>query len=307
MKNTCLLIICGLLFMALVSAPGSHSQPLKIRIWKEIRLQTGQMSDKTRLRAFSVSQRGDFYFADEGLNRIFRTDSLGRMMREVGGFGWENEQFDGPRDIWGENALDVFVADYNNHRIQRYNRKLEFIASYVNDPNRDERLQFGFPVAVTYSNFNELFIAEAENYRILRFDMNGQPTQSFGDYDWGQGSLEQPEAICMGDKDEIFVADGTRQAIVRFDYYGNFLQEITHADMKRPGNLAFGNHFLFAVDDATNRIFVFDNQGEHLVDFHPSFATDSADGESRLDIAVANNVLFILNCSSGIIYCYKIE
>jgi len=229
------------------------------------------------------------------------------MMREVGGFGWGNEQFDGPREIWAENALDVFVADYNNHRIQRYNHKLEFIVSYLNDPNRDEKLQFGFPMAVAYSNFNELFIAEAENQRILRFDMNGQPVQSFGDYDWGAGSLEQPVAICISDKNEIFVADKARQAVVRFDYYGNFLQEITHADMKRPGNLAFGDRLLFVVDDATNRIFVFDNQGDHIVNFHPSFATDSANGNSRLDVAVANNVLFILNCSSGIIYCYQIE
>jgi len=308
MKKTHLLTtLCGLFFMLLATAPDSDGQSLRVRPWKEIHLQPELMGPKTRLRAFSRSQRGDFYFADEGLNRIFRTDSLGRMMREVGGFGWENEQFDGPRDIWAENALDVFVADYNNHRIQRYNRKLEFIASYVNDPNRDEKLQFGFPVAVAYSHFNELFLAGAENHRILRFDMNGRPVQSFGDYDWGAGSLEQPAAICIGGEDEIFVADGTRQAVVRFDYYGNFLQEITHADMKRPGNLAFGKHFLFVVDDATSRIFVFDNQGEHIVHFLPSFATDSAAGGSRLDLAVADNILYILNCSSGIIYCYKIE
>ncbi|MDQ7052666.1 MAG: hypothetical protein Q9P14_07185 [candidate division KSB1 bacterium] len=72
---------------------------------------------------------------------------------------------------------------------------------YENDDGLDQRLQFGLPVAVTFSRFGELFVIDGENQRILRFNANGEPEQSFGDWDWGDGRLEEPVAICLNDRD----------------------------------------------------------------------------------------------------------
>jgi hypothetical protein len=77
MKNTCLMRIGGLLLWMLFLASSGHAQSLKIHPWKEIHLQTVQMSPKTHLRAFSVSRRGDVYFADEGLNAFFAPTAWG--------------------------------------------------------------------------------------------------------------------------------------------------------------------------------------------------------------------------------------
>ena len=43
-------------------------------------------------------------------------------MFALGGFGWETEQFDRPRDISARTGLEVFVADFNNERIALHQR-----------------------------------------------------------------------------------------------------------------------------------------------------------------------------------------
>ncbi len=300
-------ILWGMLIICSIASPKpAFSQPVAFKFAREISIQIPNLAPKSRFRAISVNEQGEFYLVDEGLNRIFHLDARGRLLREVGGFGWGNNQFDRPRDIWANNGLDVFVADYNNNRIQRFDRNLNYVSSYQNDANLDPQLQFSLPVAVAFSRFGELFIAEAENHRVLRFNQEGQPEQSFGDFDWGAGTLEEPVALCISEKDEVFVADAMRQGVVKFDYYGNFLQEIRHKDLSQPGALVTENDDLFVADELEHEIFVFDTQGNFIVAFKPSQNAKPAARESFLDVAVLKNILYILDSMTKTIYCYQI-
>ncbi|MFQ5632760.1 MAG: NHL repeat-containing protein, partial [bacterium] len=199
-------------------------------------------------------------------------------------------------------------ADYNNHRIQRFDRNLNFVSTLVNDTSRELRLQFGFPVAVAYSRFGEIFIAELEHNRILKFDINGNPVQSFGDYDWGAGSLEEPVQIGISGKDAIFVADAMRKAVIKFDYYGNYLQEFPLDDFTSLDAIAVSSGYLFALDARKQRIFVLTTDGELLTDFLLDSGLPAKDPASNgLDIAIAGKMLYILDGAAGVIQCFHLQ
>lgn len=298
--------MCGLLL--LFCAPPAAGQAPEIRFLRTIRIQPPPGGSPSRFAALSANSRGDLYVCDISAQRVFHLDPDGQVIREVGGFGWNDEQFDRPVDVWAQNALDVFVADYNNHRIQRFDRNLNFVSTLSSENGQDAALRFGFPVALAYSNYGELFIAGREHNRILKFDANGTPVLSFGDYDWGAGAIEEPVDICVGKGDEVWVADATRKSLVRFDYYGNYLQELKVAQITQPARVAAAGDDLAVVDAATSRVFLLHTAtGEPTEVVFKTHLAAPAASEMLLDVAVAQNVLYVLEGISGEIVCFQLS
>ena len=76
-----------------------------------------QLGDFTSASAFSVSPSLHIYVSDSQTNEITKLDSIGNAIKTIGGYGWDENSFDNPVDIYA-NVLQVYVADKNNNRIQ---------------------------------------------------------------------------------------------------------------------------------------------------------------------------------------------
>ena len=171
-------------------------------------------------KSLSVDLSGFIYLADTGNNRIFKFSSDGELVKSIGGFGWEKEQFYTPVDIFASSGLDVFIADYDNQRVQRYDKDLNYISSQYSDENWEERFRFGYPKSVALSRHGDLFILDGENNRLLKLDSFGEPELSFGDYSEGKGMLLDPVQLAISPADGIFVTDRQANKIFVFDYFG---------------------------------------------------------------------------------------
>ncbi len=215
----------------------------------------------------SADLNDNLYIADTGNNRIIKYHLAGNTFRETGGFGFGNEEFDRPVEVWAGNGLDVWIADYNNRRVKRYDKDLNFIAAFSADPASETALQFGYPAAVTLSLQGELFLADHDFNRVLRFDIFGAPIASFGDFSSGEGQLERPAKLLATRNGEIWVSDSLRHALMRYDAYGNFLGQIGGGVLHQPAGLAEWQDKIFAADRGRHRIFVFDKEGELLAEF----------------------------------------
>lgn len=171
--------------------------------------------------AFDVDINGSYVVADGARNTLRLYGKDGTLIAETGGSGWGDGQFDKPLGVWARNGIDVFVADYGNHRIQRFDRRLAFISSYATRDrvNSDER--FGFPTSVAVSRLSDLFICDGENSRILKLAGMSKFERTFGGYDAGKGRLTRPTHISIGPGDRLYVQDANR--IVVFDTFGNYL------------------------------------------------------------------------------------
>ncbi|MCA9743284.1 MAG: NHL repeat-containing protein [Deferribacteres bacterium] len=295
------------LLLILIPPYLGFAQSLHIIPQKTITIADPANAKMSKYGAISVNTQKEIYITDIALNRVLRLDADGTLLRETGGFGWEAEQFDRPVDIWAQNVLDVLVVDYNNHRIQRFDRNLNFVSVLANDASRDARLQFAYPVAVAFSAFGELFIAEQEHNRILKFDAGGQPVLSFGDYDWGAGSLQEPVDLTISAKNELFVADAGRRAVVKFDYFGNFLQEMRHDAFAYIEGLAVAEGHLFVLN-ATSlpRLLVLTLTGEPVAEFDLNNVLKSKAARAG-NMAIMGKSLYVLDSASSLIHVFEIK
>ena len=166
--------------------------------------------------SFYINPAGYIYVTDIDTDEIFILDTLGNNIDFIGGYGWNESAFDTPVDIFAD-ALRIFVADKNNHRIQRFDKNLNFIFEVSTRESEIEEERFGYPLSAVISNLGDIFILDSENSRIIKFGLFGNFIQNFGGYDYGSYSLEQPKQLAVSMQNNIFVID--KNQIIIFDAY----------------------------------------------------------------------------------------
>jgi hypothetical protein len=183
----------------------------------------GQIGSFRDASAFYITSAGFFYVTDKNSDEVFMLDTLGNKLKDTGGYGWTESTFDQPVDVFAT-PLNVYVSDKNNHRIQRFDKNLNFISQlYTRDnPNTDER--FGFPLSCVTSNQGDMYILDSENKRIIKFDNFGQFVQNFGGFDAGAYALSNPKKLAVSPENNIYVLDDKK--LIIFDQYGNGLKII---------------------------------------------------------------------------------
>jgi len=259
-----------------------------------------------------VDPDGNLYIADTGNNRILKCSQRGELLRETGGFGFDKQQFDRPVDIWAGNGLEVLVVDYNNHRLERYDKDLNYISSYYSDELQNESLQFGYPAAVSFSTNGEIFLADHEFDRMLRIDAFGKPKSSFGDFNWGDGRLSRPAKILITSRREIFVSDSTAEAIMEFDYYGNFVRRLGEGIFRDPAGMTEvriaknkDNHLLVA-DRGNHRVVALNRHGEILLALG-KMGKAPEQFLAPTDVAVFDNRVFVLDTENNRVQIFELK
>lgn len=257
-------------------------------------------------QALAINNEGHLFIVDTGNNRIVKFDRAGKVILTVGGFGWESEQFDRPLDVTAKTGLDVFVADYNNERIERYDKELNYLSSFTSNQTLAENLKFGFPTGIDISKHGELFICDNENNRILKVDAFGNPALSFGDFNWGAGQLQAPVKIEISRDDKIYVSDKKAAQIVVFDYYGSFITRFGKNVLNEPNGLAWANNnLLFVADTGNKRIVVFDKDHRHIFSWGASGEKLGA-FQAPVDVDTIDEKIFVLDAGSGLIQVFKL-
>jgi DNA-binding beta-propeller fold protein YncE len=179
-----------------------------------------------------VDVAGNLFVLDGSIATITLYDRNLQRGAAAGGPGWEVGRFDQPAGIWARNGLDVLVADYGNHRIQRFDRTLSFISSFSTreSDNPDER--FGFPTDVALSRLGELFLCDSENNRIVKVNSSNRVETTFGGFGGGEGRLQHPLQIEIGANDWVYVLDPPR--VIVFDGFGNYLGRLSEGLLLQP-------------------------------------------------------------------------
>ncbi len=167
--------------------------------------------------------------------------------RQIGGQGWGNDEFDNPSGVCARNGIDIFVADYGNHRIQKYDRTLTYAATFYTREDEDPARRFGYPTDIALSRLGDLFICDSENARILKVNRSSQVDRSFGGFDAGRGRLFAPRQVEIGARDFVYVLDKGR--IVVFDTFGNYIRELGPGLFSKPSCIFADKDQVLVLDD----------------------------------------------------------
>jgi DNA-binding beta-propeller fold protein YncE len=188
--------------------------------------------------SFDITTSGFIYVTDKNTDEIYKLDTLGTVLKYAGGYGWDDGLFDDPSDVFA-NPLSVYVCDKNNHRVERFDKYLNYVSQlYTRDSDtRGER--FGYPLSCAVSQQGDLYILDSENKRIIKFDLFGKYVLNFGGYDAGKYTLSDPLKLAVSPNNDIYVIDDKR--IVVFDQYGNGLSIINSGENLKGINIIFSN------------------------------------------------------------------
>ncbi len=170
--------------------------------------------------SFYINPAGIVFVTDNTTNEVYELDTLGNVIRFIGGYGWDIYAFDDPVDVFAD-ALRVLVSDRNNNRIQRFDQNLNFIFQFDGENIDVEEQRFGYPLSAVASNLGDVFILDSENTRILKFDLFGNFIQTIGGYDYGSYTLNQPKQLAISMQNNLYVIDGNE--IFIYDNYGTAL------------------------------------------------------------------------------------
>lgn len=171
--------------------------------------------------------------------------------------GAGNGEFDHPRGVTLHND-EVYVCDCYNHRIQVFDRDLNFVRSFGS--HGSGRGEFDAPVDVKFDNFGNMYIADCYNERVQVMNHVGYVVHVLG----GQvgGVLGRPSALHIVDKC-VYVSDCSGHRIVVFDISGPFVTSFGRRGPKM-GELndphcitSCADGYIYVCDHWNNRVQIF--------------------------------------------------
>ena len=169
-----------------------------------------------------VGTQGTIYVLDADENKVSLFSNLQDAPKTLGGFGWSSSSFDKPTGV-ATDGVNIYVSDFGNHRIQRFDREFNYISSLSTRDTSDISSRFGYPLDIALSEIGDLFILDGENIRVMKFNSQGSFERAFGDINAGKGKLQNPMKL-MATNYRIFV--GEKNKILVYDYFGNYLGSV---------------------------------------------------------------------------------
>jgi tripartite motif-containing protein 71 len=184
-------------------------------------------------RALAVDHRGDVLIADTGNDRVLTVSRSGETVREFGGFGWGDGEFDSPSDLAVYPGFYVYVLDEGNRRVELFDADGDFVEVVVAE---DEA---GSPVSIAVGQAGEILLVDADSQAVLARSQFDEVLAPIGRFGSGAGGLARPRGVAWGPGRRIAVADAGRNAVVVFDEFGSALYSLSSPDTLDPGDLVF--------------------------------------------------------------------
>jgi len=180
----------------------------------------------------SVDSSGNYY-----LNNNFTLPSPGRPViqkfnssfvqtAEWIGSGGFALGANGPMGIGINTGNDVYVADTDNNKIQKFTSTGTWIYTLTPGPTPGA---FSSPKDVATEATGKFYVADTGNSRVIKYDADGTyrwtiglPTPTTGGPTPLPGSTPAPYGITVASDNKIYVADAGYHRIQRFDANGNY-------------------------------------------------------------------------------------
>ncbi|MBI3125405.1 MAG: NHL repeat-containing protein [Ignavibacteriales bacterium] len=252
----------------------------------------GEIGSFNSAGSFSINPYGIIFVSDDLKNEITKLDTLGNVIKTIGGYGWDNSSFDCPIDVFS-NVLNVFVADKNNNRIQLFDKDLNFLSQLSTQESGDERFSFRYPTSVATSNQGDFYVLDSDNQRILKFNLRGEFISEFGGIEAGEFRMTNPVKFCLDDNFNLLAIEGN--SLFVFDQFGNGKKKLSLPVTAKNINSLFS--WITLVD--AKSVVVFESNNDFTAPLK-SIKLDLA--EEIVDACVFKSKLYVLTSSAIFIY-----
>jgi DNA-binding beta-propeller fold protein YncE len=257
------------------------------------------------------------FISDRGRHQIINIPEINGKpaAKTLGAEGSGVKQFNQPAGIFVDQALRIYVADMDNHRVVRTDdmsgKNWTTLGSKGSNPK-----QFDQPAGVHLDAKNRLYVADMNNHRIVRMDdLTGKNWTTFGtkgkvqSNDPAKLKFYRPTGVFVDSQQRIYIADMGNSRIVRID-------DMTGKGWTTFGSIGTGTKQFTGptkvVVDQANRIYVTDFGNRRVVTFDDmtgkNWSPTVNGGASKLSLLAPTGIslqttggVFVADMSSHII------
>jgi DNA-binding beta-propeller fold protein YncE len=288
MKLVYIGFLAGLALVGLIVIPIYAATPPFLLQWGSFGMGNGEFNNPAGVAVSGTT----VYVADSFNHRIqkFTVDVAATFVISwgtTGITGTANSQFNTPSAVAVDSAGYVYVADTNNHRIQKFDSGGNYSTQWgALGPGNSE---FNGPCGIAFGS-GWIYVADSQNNRIQVFYPTGAFSTTWGTPGTGNGQFNKPIGIAVDSFGDVYVADSDNNRIQKFDSGGTFLTTwgmtgtLTGQFIRPTGVAVDSSYNVYVVDSGNNRIQVFGSFG----DFRTAWGTyGSGDGQFVLVSGIA--------------------
>lgn len=264
--------------------------------------------------AIATDSSANLYIADSGNNRIQKFDSSGNFIRKWGKndctSGTGNGEFNVPYHVAIDASNNLYVADYSNNRIQKFDSSGNFSAKWGANGGDgtagSNNGEFSGPVGVAVDGSNNIYVFDVGNLRIQKLTSAGVYVTKWGGWGTGDGQFYNSggESIGVDAVGNVYLADQYHNRVEKFDTNGNFLakfgsQSTANGEFYEPWGISIdpsGN--IYIADTANHRIQKFSSN----MAYSGKWGKNGGDGTSGTGNGEFNKPTSLVFDSSGNIY-----
>ncbi len=196
---------------------------------------------------------------------------------QLGSSGSGNSQFDNPNGLAIDSEGNIYVADRNNERIQKFNSAGSFLAQWGSAGSGNGQFASNNgAVDIAIDPSGNVWVVDRGNFRVQKFSNTGTYLDQFGSSGSGNGQFDNPNSIAIDADGNIYIADRNNERIQKFNSAGEYQTQWGGAgsgDGQFASNngavdLAFDNDGnLWVADRGNSRAQKFSNTGTFLAKF----------------------------------------
>ncbi|MBI4054951.1 MAG: hypothetical protein HY402_02335 [Elusimicrobia bacterium] len=263
----------------------------------------------------AVDEYGFLYVTDAKENRILEIDPKGLIRGTYGRKGEGLGQLKKPSGLWAATPRILFVADSDNHRIQRLEIQ-NIQKKRPLSPNPRTRIFLKGPLQRVHQGLREflleqegdLWVAESKGHRAVHLSSGGVVLATLGESAAGwlgserkkEGHLDSPQDVRKTEEGKLYVADTGNRRIQVFGPDGKWLSafgpRLGPVNLQEPVALAWDPAgFLYIADPQGKQIIRTDPSGNFLNSWGPSpYPSQTLQKPLSIDVD-ANGYVYVLD------------
>ena len=222
-------------------------------------------------RGTAINNKGQMIVVEGDGTCVSVLTPEGEKIRRFGTQGSGNGQFSGAFGVTVDKDYYIYVADYGNHRIQKFNSEGEFVAAVGGYGSN--QLQFIYPVGTVHNHRgNNLYVADQCNHRIQVLTTDLKFVRSFGTQGSGNGQFQNPLNIAIDDANNLYVTEYSNHRVQVLTTDGQFLRTFSlkanGQELKRPWAIAIdSSNTVYVSENRPYCVSVFTSLGDYITTF----------------------------------------
>jgi subtilisin len=187
--------------------------------------------------------------------------------------GIGNGEFKAPNDLAFDSTGNLWVTDFENNRLQKFNPKGEYLSQFGQAGESNGQLKS--PRGIAIDSEGNLWVVDRGNNRVQKFNSKGEYLSQFGKKGSGNGQFGSPSDIAIDPSGNLWVVDQGNNRIQKFNSKGEYQSQFgTYGSGKGqfegPYAIAIdpdGDLWVVEFESENNRVQKFNPKGEYLSQF----------------------------------------